>query len=174
MRCVVVGTSGAGKSSFAAALAARLGCRHHELDELFWGPDWTPKPTPEFVRLAAEAARGECWVIDGNFSITREVVWSRATHIVWLDYGRATVMWRILCRTLARVASGRPLWHGNRERWRKAFFSRESIIVWSATTFDKNRRRYGELMRSGPHAHLQWERFGTPREAARYLQGLGG
>ncbi|HCU2021331.1 TPA: AAA family ATPase [Pseudomonas aeruginosa] len=40
LRVVVVGTSGAGKSTFSAALAARLGCTHVELDRLYWGPGW--------------------------------------------------------------------------------------------------------------------------------------
>ncbi|WP_436796679.1 AAA family ATPase, partial [Escherichia coli] len=45
---VVVGTSGAGKSTFSAALAARLGCTHVELDRLYWGPGWQAVPHERF------------------------------------------------------------------------------------------------------------------------------
>lgn len=30
------------------------------------------------------------WVADGNYSTVRDVLWSRATHVVWLNYGRFT------------------------------------------------------------------------------------
>jgi adenylate kinase family enzyme len=39
-RIAVVGTSGAGKTTFAARLAALLDCRHIELDAFQHGPNW--------------------------------------------------------------------------------------------------------------------------------------
>src|SRR5262249_18611627 len=42
-RVVVIGTSGAGKTTFAGRLASRLGTAHIELDALHWGHDWTPR-----------------------------------------------------------------------------------------------------------------------------------
>jgi adenylate kinase family enzyme len=169
-RCVVVGTSGAGKTHLVRELAARLHCPHVELDELFWGPHWTPKPAAEFLRLATCAAAGERWVIDGNYSIARDAVWPAATHIVWLNFSRSTVLGRILRRTVRRVATRQALWHGNRESFGKAFLSRQSILVWSATTFAKNRRRYGQLMASGAFAQAKWVELRNPAQADAYLR----
>jgi hypothetical protein len=42
-RVLVIGSSGAGKTRFAQALARRLDCRQVELDERFWEPGWMPK-----------------------------------------------------------------------------------------------------------------------------------
>jgi adenylate kinase family enzyme len=40
MHVMVVGTSGAGKSTFAERLAKAAGLRMVELDLLNWGPNW--------------------------------------------------------------------------------------------------------------------------------------
>ena len=145
MRIVVIGTSGVGKSTFARALAQARGLPYVELDALFWLPDWTPRSRDDFRDHTLAATQGPAWVADGNYSTVRDLLWPRATHIVWLNFGRLTVYSRIVRRTLRRVITREELWAGNRESWRKAFFSRQSIILWSLRTFGKNRRRYAAL-----------------------------
>ena len=80
MRVVVVGTSGAGKTTFADALAAALQLQHTELDQLHWGPGWTPAPTEQFVRATAQAAAGQRWVMDGNYSVVRDMTTALAAR----------------------------------------------------------------------------------------------
>ncbi|WP_428001083.1 hypothetical protein [Acidovorax sp.] len=80
MRYVIVGTSGAGKSTFAAALVQATGCPHIELDALYWGPEWTAVPHEQFEARVRSATEGECWVADGNYTALREVLWGRATQ----------------------------------------------------------------------------------------------
>lgn len=172
MRVVVVGTSGAGKSTFAAALAEALQVRHIELDQLFWGPHWQPVAGQQFADATSQAAQGQSWVADGNYSAVREQLWPRATHIVWLNYDRRTVFTRVLWRTIHRAASGAELFHGNRETWSKAFFSRDSIVLWSLQTFAKNRRKYSGLRDSGQYPHLQWLEFQRPQQAWQWLESM--
>ena len=172
MRYLVVGTSGSGKSTFAQALAAAVGCPHVELDAHYWGPGWQPVPTARFAQAVDEATRGERWVVDGNYSAVRELLWSRATHVVWLNYGRATVFARVFRRTLHRALSRAPLWHGNRESLRKSFLSKDSILLWSLTTFDKNRDRYAALRAGGSFARLQWVEITAPSQAPGWIDRL--
>jgi len=169
MRFIVVGTSGSGKSTFARALAENQGCPHVELDDLFWGPNWTPKHPDEFEELARRAADGDRWVIDGNYSPVREIVWPKGTHVVWLNFGRTTVMLRVLRRTVWRAVSRQPLWHGNRESVRQAFFSRKSILVWSATTYTKTKIRYAKLRTENAYPHLQWFELRSAAEVEDFL-----
>lgn len=61
LRVVVVGTSGAGKSTFSAALAARLGCTHVELDRLYWGPGWQAVPHERFEHAVERATTAPRW-----------------------------------------------------------------------------------------------------------------
>lgn len=172
LRFLVVGTSGCGKSTFGRRLAAATASPFVELDGLRWAPQWSQRPDAEFLASIQAATSGERWVVDGNYSVARPMLWPRATHVVWLNFSRALVMSRILRRTLRRAALREPLWAGNTETPARAFFSRDSILLWSATTFTKNRRRYAAL-RAGPDfGHLSWIEFTTPQQAERYLQNL--
>ena len=174
MRVAVIGTSGAGKSTFAAALAQALQSPYIELDRLYWGPGWQPVAAQEFESAVAVAIEGQAWVADGNYHAVRDLLWSRATHVVWLNYGRLTVFSRVLWRTACRVALRTTLSHGNRETWAKAFFSRDSILLWSCRTFAKNRRKYAWLRESRQYQQLQWLEFSQPRQARRWLAAMQG
>lgn len=174
MRYVVVGTSGSGKSTFARALAQAMTVRRIELDELYWGENWTPRPADEFTRSVSEFAVGDRWVVDGNFSKVRDVLWPSATHIVWLNFSRRVVFTRVLWRTIKRAVLRQVLWHGNRESIRKAFFSRESILLWSLSTYAKNQTKYAMLRSEPEFAHLSWLELETPSQARAFLSSLAG
>jgi adenylate kinase family enzyme len=81
-RVSVVGTSGAGKSTLARSLAARLDASFLELDSVNHQADWVPLPTSEFRRRVASVVAGERWVLDGNYSKVRDLVWARADTVV--------------------------------------------------------------------------------------------
>ena len=85
-RIVVIGTSCSGKTTFARKLAQRLKTQHIELDAIHWKPNWTPTAREEFRSLAQEAVASEAWVIDGNYRAVRDIVWARATTLIWLNY----------------------------------------------------------------------------------------
>lgn len=171
-RVVIIGSSCAGKSTFARSLAASRGCALIELDELYWAPGWTPKPPAEFLRLVTDAAAGKRWVAAGNYGLSRDVLWGRATIIVWLNFSLPRVFWRGLRRTVARVVSGRALFHGNRESFRRSFLSRDSILWWILTTFHRRQREFEALRDAGAFAHLQWHEARNPREADAILRRL--
>ena len=56
-RILVTGCSGSGKTTVAAAVSQALGVPHHELDALFHGPEWVPRPTFVAEVTAFAAAR---------------------------------------------------------------------------------------------------------------------
>jgi adenylate kinase family enzyme len=121
MRIVVVGTSGAGKTTLVRRIAAQLQLPHIELDAINWQSEWRDlarHDPEEFVRRVTEAIRAEDWVVDGNYGPVRERVWRRATHLVWLDYERAVIMARVISRSFFRAVLRTELWAGNREGWR--------------------------------------------------------
>ena len=43
---------------------------------------------------------GNASVLDGNYGIVRDLVWRRATHLIWLDYDRPIIMYRVIRRSL--------------------------------------------------------------------------
>lgn len=153
-RIVVIGTSGAGKTTFADRLAGILETSQIELDALFWDADWTPKELAEFRRQVEQAITEEGWVIDGNYHHVRDLVWRRATAVIWLNYSFVTISWRIFSRTVSRAVRGAELYAGNRESLRKAFLSRDSILWWMISTYARRRREFNALRAGNSFPHL--------------------
>lgn len=171
-RVVVVGTSSCGKTTFARRLASALGIARIELDELYWGPGWQPKTQSEFMRLVAEASDAGAWVAEGNYSAAREVLWPRATTIIWLNFSLPRVLWRGLRRAVSRAFTREVLWHGNRESLRRTFLSRDSILLWIVTTHARRTRDYETLRASNQYPNMRWLEFRHPSQAERWLQEL--
>ena len=100
-----------------------------------------------------------------------------ATVSLGLDLSLARVMWQVGWRTWWRATSGQTLWHGNRESWRKALFSRESIVLWALTTHGRKRREFAAL-RAASSARLLdaggacWIVLRRPGEAAAAVAAL--
>ena len=177
-RVVVIGSSGAGKTNLAAALAARLGVPHVELDSLFWGPNWTalggtPEGDARFRARIVEATVGDGWVVDGNYSsVAPGVLWPRADTIVWLDYPLPLVFLRLLWRSIRRAATRELLWGTNRERFRELFLAKDSLLLYLLRTHRARRRRFSERLAQPHVAHATVVRLRSPAVADAWLRNL--
>jgi len=172
-RISVVGTCGSGKTTVGREIAARLGIPFLELDALAWLPEWVSRPTEELRSLVEERTRDPAWVVDGNRGVVRDLVWTRADTVVWLDYPFRRVFTQLLRRTILRVVCREELWNGNRESWRTSFFSRDSILLWAIRTHRRRKREYPELLARPENAHLTVIRLRSPAETRRWLATLG-
>jgi adenylate kinase family enzyme len=149
---------------------------HAELDAIFHLAGWKELPEDDFRAevMAATAAGG--WVVDGNYAAVRDLVWSRADTVVWLDLPRHLVMRRITWRTVKRVVLRHQLWNGNRERLRDVLSTdpTRSIIAWSWIKDGEYRRRYAAAMSDSRWAHLQFLRITSPHEVERLVSSVHG
>ncbi|MFG1941518.1 hypothetical protein [Nonomuraea sp. NPDC048826] len=168
-RISVVGNSGSGKSTISAELSRRLGVPWLELDSIFHMPGWTPRPVEEFRAEVDAFTAGDGWVVDGNYSAVRDLVWARCDTVVWVDPPKATVMRRLAARTLRRMAGGAELWNGNRERFRSLFTKDDSILHWAWTKHGEYRERYGKAAVDPAYAHLRFVRVTSRDELVRLL-----
>jgi len=169
-RVAVVGTSCSGKTTFANNLAQLLKVAHIELDTIYWLPDWVERPKDQFLDLVEKAAAGDDWVFDGNYTPTREIVWGRATTIIWLNYSFPLTFYRTLYRTASRILSGEVLWSGNRETFGMTFMSRDSILLWVLTTYHERRRRYSKLLQKDKIGEKEIFIFRHPKQAEKFLR----
>jgi len=166
-RVVVVGTSCSGKTTLARRLATVLGSPCSELDSLYWGPGWTPRP--DFPQATQAVAQQPRWVIDGNYSRVRDAVWRRCTAIVWLDYSFARVFSRALGRTIRRVATGERLYGGNRETIRNALLDMEAPLWLVVRTHARRRREFAALFTRPEYRHAIVIHLRTPTAAETFL-----
>jgi adenylate kinase family enzyme len=176
MRIVVIGTSGAGKTTLARLIAQRLDVVHIELDALNWQAGWrdlVSNDPAEFVRRVAASMQVDGWVADGNYAVVRDMLWRNASHLVWLDYSRPIIMKRVIGRSLLRVVLRTELWAGtgNRERWH--FLLQPSHpIRWAWRTWAALRQDTAELIERTEYSHLTVLRLQHPGEAEQALGTL--
>ena len=98
-RVMVIGISGAGKSTFAKALARRTGLPLIHLDKEFWKPGWVIPKRDEWRPKVAELAARNAWVLDGTYGSSLHLRLSRADTVVWFDYPRLKCLRRALWRS---------------------------------------------------------------------------
>lgn len=168
-RVIVVGTTGSGKTTLAGQLAQKMNCPFIELDALFWNPHWVKTPPDEFRRRVAEAIVQERWAGGGNYGTARDLVWQRADTLVWLDYPLLLILTRLFRRTVRRIISQEELWAGNRESFRNAFLSRNSLFLWALQSNPKQRSAWPAELQKPEYAHLRVFRFHQPRETQNWL-----
>lgn len=170
-RIVIIGSTGSGKSTLGKALAAKLRLPHTEMDSLHWLPGWIERDDSSFRELVDAFTSQPAWVIDGNYSVARDLVWPRADTLVWLDYGFPRTAWQLLRRTRRRVFDGERCCNGNQESLMRSI-GRDSILLWLLQSYWRNRRNYPAALAKYPH--LVPLIFRSPRQTAAWLSAVGG
>ena len=170
-RILVAGVTGAGKPTYAQELAGRLDLPFHEMDALFHGPGWEPLPT--FVADVQATTAGDRWVFDSyGYETVRDLVWSRADTVVWLDYSRLVVLGRVLRRSAVRAGVGAPIFNGNVERfadWRRP----DHPVQWSMRRFGPLRADMERRFADPTYAGMHKVRVRRPAAARWWLDQIG-
>jgi adenylate kinase family enzyme len=165
---VVTSASGSGGTTVGREIARRLDLPFHELDALFWKPNWTESTADELLALVEPIVATEAWVVDGSYqSKIGQLVLGNADVVVWLDLPLRAWLPRLVGRTLRRARSGQELWHGNRESLRSALLSRKSLILFALRHFRARRRTYPERF-----AVYDVVRLRSDAEVERFLRSL--
>ncbi len=172
-RIRVVGPPGSGKTTTAAAIAARLGIPHLELDDVHWLPEWRERDVDDFRSRVLEFAAQPRWVMDGNYQgRLGSLVDDHVDTFVWLDPPRWRVVARVVVRTVRRAATREALWTaGNRERIRN-LFSRDptdNLALWAWRHHGRYRARSADRAATEPE---RWVRLATFREIDDFIRSL--
>jgi len=174
-RISVVGNSGSGKSTAAVLIGEALGIEHLELDSVRHQPNWVELGDGEFIERVVEFMdTHESWVIDGNYSMVRPEIWSRADTVIWLDPPRLETARNVVFRTLRRLVLREELWNGNRERLRNALSlnPEKSVIAWSLSRHDTIRQRYSAAASDPDWQHLEFVRLRKRRELKDWIERI--
>ena len=133
-RVLVIGASGAGKSSLATRLGQRTGLPVVHLDREYWQPGWIEPDKASWSETVARLLAQERWILDGNFGVTLERRLAACDTVIFLDLPRHVCLWRVLRRRLRHRGDARPdMAPGCHERLSLHF-------LWWIWTYPRRRR----------------------------------
>jgi adenylate kinase family enzyme len=164
-RVAVVGSGGAGKSTFARKLGEQSGLPVIHLDRYFWKPGWVATPHDAWVALQRELASADRWIMDGNFGSTVEIRLALADTVIVLETPRLICLVRAARRALGNLGSAVQA-DGCPERFHAEFFR----WIWR---FHRDSRPRIEAAIDRHRGHLVVVRLRSRRAARRYLQNVG-
>lgn len=85
-KILIIGSPGAGKSTFARKLRDQTDLPLFYLDLLYHKPDRTTVSREEFDRKLLAILRKDRWIIDGNYQRTIEMRMQYCDTVFWLDF----------------------------------------------------------------------------------------
>jgi adenylate kinase family enzyme len=167
-RVLVIGISGAGKSTFARELAQRTGLPLIHLDREFWQPGWKITPEPEWRTKVAGLVAREAWIMDGGYSASLDLRLPRADTVIWFDYPRGRCLRRIAWRIATTYGRVRPdLGEGCPEKIDWEFFR----WVWNYP--GRSRPRVQAMLAKHLPARARVVVIKRDVDARRFLAGVG-
>src|SRR5690606_8465827 len=107
-KILVIGSGGAGKSTFSRRLGALLSIDVIHLDALYWQPGWIEPSKTEWTATIEPLLDRDTWVMDGNYSGTLPQRLLACDTVIFLDRHRLICLWRVVKRAPIHFGTVRP------------------------------------------------------------------
>ena len=107
-KILVIGSSGAGKSTFARRLGAILKLEVIHLDSIYWSRGWVEMPKDKWRTVVEELLERDSWIIDGNYGGTLDIRLAACDAVIFLDLPRLVCLGRVLKRVALYRKQSRP------------------------------------------------------------------
>lgn len=167
-KVIVIGSGGAGKSTFSQRLGEITGLPVVHLDAAFWRPGWVEPTDAEWDREVADLVSKEAWILDGNYGRTLEMRLQACDTAIFLDMPPFLCTWRVIKRWLQYRGRTRPdMGTDCPERLNLEF------VRWVWSYRKRSRPRVFERL----EAHGKGKRIiilRSPREVEQFLRGAAG
>jgi adenylate kinase family enzyme len=165
-RILVIGSGGAGKSTFARRLGKILNIEVVHLDSLYWRPGWAETPKQEWKKTVEDIIARDSWIIDGNYSGTLELRFEACDTVIFLDIERMICLWRVIKRAVEYRNRNRPdMAEGCPERINLEF------MLWVWNYKKRSRPKIVRVLKENAHnKKVIWLR--SDAEAERFLAGI--
>ncbi len=164
-RVLIIGSNGAGKSTFSFRLAEKTGLPLIHIDQIYWQDAWDVTPEAEFDRRVQAETQNPRWIIEGNNlrSLPRRLV--RADTVFWFEFPPPLCVLNIFRREWAYRGRVRPDMPDQCVSRCDMKFLR---MVW-----DFNRRNHRKIAAMLPNAeNIRVIRFTNYRQVEGYLRTL--
>ena len=143
-----------------------------DLDDLYWLPNWKIRSKGKLVDLVEQKTSADEWIVSGNNSETRLIIWTKADTVVFLNYSFMVCFWRCFKRTLRGLCNKEEICNGNRDSFSRAFFSENSIFLYFISSYFKQSKKYSKLIKDPRYKHINFIEFTSPRQAEEWLKSL--
>ncbi len=107
-RILVIGSGGAGKSTFSRRLSRLTEIEVFHLDALYWKPNWVKSAKDEWRKKIENLLEKDEWILDGNFGGTIDLRLEKCDTAILLDLPRTICLYRVLKRRLKYRGTNRP------------------------------------------------------------------
>lgn len=107
-RILVIGSGGAGKSTFSAKLGVKSNLPVLHLDSYFWSAGWVEPDKEEWRQTVGRLTAKAAWIMDGNYGGTLDIRLTACDTVIFLDRPRILCLWRIFWRRLRFHGKTRP------------------------------------------------------------------
>ncbi len=122
-KVMVIGCSGAGKSTFSKRLHSKTKIELIHLDKYFWKSNWEEPNPDEWENIVKKLSARDNWIMDGNYGRTMNIRFAEADTIIFLDYSTSKCLWRTKKRTIQYRNKVRPdMSKGCKERFDFNFY----------------------------------------------------
>lgn len=107
-KVLVVGSGGAGKSTFSRRLAEETGLPVIHLDAFYWNAGWVATDQEEWTRTVEQLVARDRWIMDGSFIGTLDMRLAVCDTVIFLDIPRTLCLWRVIRRRIQFHGRSRP------------------------------------------------------------------
>ncbi|MFA5994154.1 MAG: AAA family ATPase [Parcubacteria group bacterium] len=99
-RILILGSCGAGKSTFAKRLHRSLDIPIIHLDQHYWKPGWTRTESDEWQKKVTNLVKGDQWIMDGNYRSSLDMRLPQVDTVILLDFSPPVCLYRLLKRRI--------------------------------------------------------------------------
>jgi len=164
-KVLIIGSNGAGKSTFSYTLAEKRHLPLIHIDQIYWRGNWEVAPRDEFEAAVCREAQKEAWIIEGNNMRSLADRLRYADTVFWFEFPPPVCIANILKREHRYRGKARP------DMPESCISRLDTAFLRYAWNFNrKHRTRILELLAAHPNVDVI--RFTRRRQVTRFLQTL--
>jgi adenylate kinase family enzyme len=162
-KIAIIGSPGAGKTTFAINLRKILNIKVFHLDRLFWERGWKRKSREARIEILDKIVREKQWIIEGTYLSSSEPRLEEADTIIFLDI----FPWLCLRRIIARHRKNR-----GKPRRDLPIDSKDKLTpgrMCKVVTFPlTDRKKFKLTLNKYASKHIIW--LSSPKEVEEFLK----